>query len=238
MARANQTLYRQFYREVFTPALAQFQFKRVGLQNVWRKDTSGELVQLIGAAAGWFGGSRVVEWDIFVPGLDDLMRGDGPPLPLGGRVALGYCHVSGLASYLIRPEVLADHPELAADFELLPDQTLEDRARIATRIRSTLRLFAEHLENLQTLENLLGLLGVDDPAGHRRFMPNRVLTPIYAAGISILANSPDLHRFVETLEAERNAWSVPEGRLGLPSGPRVWGPVADRLLRVAHSMAT
>jgi hypothetical protein len=237
MARANQTVYRQFYREVFTPALVPFQFKRVGLQNVWRKDTSGELVQLIGAAAAWFGGSRAIGWEIFVPGLDNLMQGDGPPLPLGGRVALGYCHVSGLASDLIRPEVLADHPELAADFELMPDQTLEDRVRLESRVQSTLRLFGEHLGHLQTLENLLRLLTVDDPVGDRRYMPNKVLTPIYATGIAILANSQDLQRVVVNLEAERNAWGLPEGRLGLPSGTRVWGPVVDRLLKVAHSMA-
>jgi len=232
MARANETLYRQFYREVFTPALAPFQFARVGQQNVWRKDTTGGLVQLIGAAAGWLGGRRELEWDIFVPGLDDLMRGDGPPLPLGGRIALGYCHVSGRVSDLIRPEVLADRSELTGDFELTPDQTVEDRRQLEQRVLATLRLFASSLESLQSLEDVLKLLTLTDPAGKRRFMPSRTLTPVYAAGIAIIARSPDLQRVIASLEAARSDWGTLQS--GFPSGRHVWGLVADRLLQAAQ----
>lgn len=238
MARANQALYRKFYRDVFTPALAPFQFARVGQQNVWRKDTSGGLTQLIGAGAGWLGGSRQLAWDVYVPGLDDLMRGDGPPLPLGGQVALGYGCVWGIASELIRPEVLANRPELAADFELVPEQSLEDRGRLGIRVQSALRLFAEHLETLQTPENVLRLLTVDDPIGNRRYMPNKALTPVYAAAVAILGKSPDLQRVVANLETAREGWSVPGGQQGLLSGRRVWDPVADRLLKAARSMAS
>jgi hypothetical protein len=233
MARANQTLYRQFYREVFTPALAPFQFARVGQQIVWRKDTSGGLIQLIGAAAGWLGGRRVLEWDIFVPGLDDLMRGDGPPLPLGGRIALGYCHVSGRVSGLIRPDVLADRSELTGDFELTPDQTAEDRRQLEQRVLATLRLFASSLESLQSLEDVLALLTLTDPAGNGRFMPNRTLTPVYAAGIAILARSPDLQRVIADLETTRSDWSAVQS--GFAAGRRVWGLVADRLVEAAQS---
>jgi hypothetical protein len=236
MTAANQTLYRRFYREVFMPALAPFQFERVGQQNVWRKDTSGGLIQLIGAAAGWLGGSRELEWDIFVPGLDDLMRGDGPPLPLGGRIALGYCHVSGRVSGLIQPDVLANRPELTGDFELIPDQAAEERRQLEQRVQATLRLFAGSLESLETLEDVLTLLTLTDPAGNGRFMPSRTLTPVYAAGIAILARSPDLRRVIADLEAARSGWSTLQS--GFPRGRRVWGLVADRLLHAAHSAET
>jgi hypothetical protein len=234
MTAANQTLYRRFYREVFTPALTPFQFARVGQQNVWRKDTSGGLTQLIGAGAGWHGGRRELEWDIFVPGLDDLMRGDGPPLPLGGRIALGYCHVSGRVSDLIQSDVLANRPELTGDFELIPDQTADDRRQLEQRAVATLRLFASSLESLQSLEDVLTLLTLTDPAGKARFMPSRTLTPVYAAGIAILARSPDLKRVIADLEAARSDWSALQS--GFPSGKRVWGLVADRLLHAAQSI--
>jgi len=233
MARAHQTPYRQFYRDVFTPALAPFQFARVGQQNVWGRDTTGGLVQLIGAAAGWLGGSRELEWDIFVPGLDDLMRGDGPPLPFGGRVALGYCHVSGRVSDLIRPSVLADHPELTSDFELTPDQTPEDRRQLEVRVHTTLELFAKHLQSLETLEDLLRLLTVTDQLGDRRFMPNAALTPLYAAGIAILARSPDLPRIAAELRSAQEKSLA--SRQGRPNP--VWGHVGERLLESAQSIA-
>lgn len=238
MTAANQTLYRRFYREVFTPALAPYQFERVGRQNVWRRDTSAGLIQLIGAGAGWLGGSRQLAWDVYVPGLDDLMRGDGPPLPVGGKVGLGYGCVWGIASDVIQPEVLADHPELAAYFELLPDQTVEDRRALGTRVRSTLQLFVKHLDRLQTLESLLKLLTLGDPVGHGRYMPNKALTPLWATGVAVLANSPDLPLVVENLEKAREGWSVTGGQLGLPSGRRMWDPVVVRLLTAARSMGT
>jgi hypothetical protein len=96
MARAEQTLYRRFYREVFTPALAPFGFARVGQQNVWRRDTNGGLIQLIGAAAGWLGGRRDLEWDVFVPGLDELMRADGPPFHSAGGLPSGTATLVGV----------------------------------------------------------------------------------------------------------------------------------------------
>jgi hypothetical protein len=233
MARANQAMYRKFYRDVFTPALAPFRFARVGQQNVWRKDTSGGLVHLIGAAAGWLGGSRELEWDIFVPDLDHLMRGDGPRLPFGGRVALGYCHVSGRAAHFIRPGVLADHPELTADFELVQEQTTEERHQLEGRVHSTLQLFANRLESFETLEDILRLLTVTDPAGDRRFMPNKALTPWYAVGIAILAKSPDLPRLVAQLRTAQE-----ESRVQRRGGSNpVWDPVANRLLEIAKSIA-
>lgn len=226
-------MYRRFCREIVTPALAPFHFDRVGATQTWRRDTNGGLVQLIGFAAGWLGGSRELEWDIFVPGLDDLMRGNGPPLPFGGRVALGYCHVSGRASGLIEPDVLVDHPELTSDFELTPDQTTEERRQLEGRVHTTLQLFANHLDSLETLEDVLRLLTVTDPAADRRFMPNKALTPWYAVGIAILAKSPDLRRLVAEL---RTAQEESRAKRRGGSNP-VWDPVATRLLETAKSIA-
>ena len=225
-------MYRRFGRDVVTPALAPFHFDRVGATNAWRRDTDDGLVQLIGFAAGWLGGSRELEWDIFVPGLDDLMRGDGPPLPFGGKVALGYCHVSGRASHVIRPDVLADRPELTSDFELSLDQTSEERRQLEDRVRTTLQLFARHLENLETLQDLLRLLTDADPAAHQRFMPNAALTPFDAAGIAILARSSELPRATAELRIAIEKARASRGRLPNP----VWDPVAERLLRIAASI--
>jgi hypothetical protein len=157
---------------------------------------------------------------------------------VGGKVGLGYGCVWGIASDVIQPEVLADHPELAADFELLPDQTLDDRRDLGIRVRSTLQLFAKHLERLETLQSLLQLLTLGDPVARGRNVPNRALTPLYATGIAILTNSPSLPRVVQNLEKAREGWSGTGGQLGLPSGRRMWDPVVDRLLTVARSMGT
>lgn len=228
MAAANPTLYRRFYRDVFTPALATYGFVRVGEQSTWRKDTNGGLIQLIGAAAGWLGGTRDLEWDVFVPGLDELMRADGPALPLGGRVALGYCHVSGRVHELIKPDVLANRPDLTGSFELAPEQTDEERLQLEARVEVSLKLFAENLRHMESLEDLVELLVLVDPAGEHRFMPNEVLTPLYAAGIGILARSRHLDRIESDLVAWRSKResSPPQFMSRLP----VWERVADHLL--------
>jgi hypothetical protein len=234
MARAEQTLYRRFYREVFTPVLARFGFVRVGQQNTWRKDTNGGVIQLIGAAAGWLGGRRVLEWDVYVPGLDGLMRADGPALPLGGRAALGYCHVSGHVSDLIKPDVLANRPDLTGDFELTPEQSADERLELQARVEATLALFAGNLQRMESLEDLIELLVFVDPTGVHRFMPNEALTPLYAAGIAVLAKSRHLDRVVSDLEAWRNEREsrAPQFMSRLP----VWEPMADRLLVTASAI--
>jgi hypothetical protein len=234
MARANQTLYRQFYREVFTPALAPFGFSRVGQQNTWRKDTSGGLIQLIGAAAGWLGGRRDLEWDVFVPELDDLMRGDGPALPLGGRVALGYCHVSGRVQDLISPDVLANRTDVTADFELTPEQPVDERVRLQAQVEASLLLFADNLQRIESLEDLVELLVFVDPTGEHRSMPNPALTPLYAAGIAILARSRHLERALSDLQAfvDRSESRPAQFLARLP----VWNQVANRLLAAASAI--
>ena len=213
--------YRQFYRSVVTPTLRNQFFGQVGASTTWRRDASGGLIHLVTAAAHWTGGARQLSWHVFVPGLDDVMRGDGPALPLGGRVAPGYCHISGTTRELILPETLAAHPEYTEDFEVTGEQSHEEVSRIGERVRATLLLFSRTLEALQSPADALALLVDQDPAAQHRFMPNRSLTPLYAAALAILTHSPRRDELVGALMQPTLGKSFEQNK--------VWWPVVQRL---------
>jgi hypothetical protein len=135
---------------------------------------------------------------------------------------------------LIKPDILADRTDVAADFELTPEQTVQERLQLQAQVEASLALFAGNLQQIESLEDLVELLVFADPAGEHRFMPNQALTPIYAAGIAILARSRHLERALSNLQAFVDGWESrpPQFLARLP----VWNQVAVRLLVAANTI--